>query len=59
MTATNRRRRGTALEDAILDAAWTELIEHGYANLTLESVAKRSGTSRPVLARRWPNRTSI
>ena len=59
MTATNRRRRGTALEDAILDAAWAELIEHGYADLTLESVAKRSGTSRPVLARRWPTRTNL
>jgi AcrR family transcriptional regulator len=59
MTATNRRRRGTALEDAILDAAWAELIEQGYADLTLESVAKRSGTSRPVLARRWPTRTNL
>jgi AcrR family transcriptional regulator len=59
MTTTNRRRRGTALEDAILDAAWAELIEHGYADLTLESVAKRSGTSRPVLARRWPTRTNL
>ena len=59
MTATNRRRRGTALEDAILDAAWAELIEHGYADLTLESVAKRSGTSRPVLARRWPTRAKL
>jgi AcrR family transcriptional regulator len=59
MTATNRRRRGTALEDAILDAAWAELVEHGYAGLTLESVAKRSGTSRPVLARRWPARTDL
>jgi len=59
MTATNRRRRGTALEDAILDAACAELIEHGYADLTLESVAKRSGTSRPVLARRWPTRAKL
>jgi AcrR family transcriptional regulator len=53
------RRRGAALEDAILDAAWAELIEHGYANMTLESVAQRAGTSRPVLHRRWPSRTKL
>jgi AcrR family transcriptional regulator len=55
----NNRRRGTALEDAILDAAWAELIELGYADMTLESVAKRAGTSRPVLSRRWPTRTKL
>lgn len=53
------RRRGTRLEDAILDAAWAELVERGYPGLTLESVAKRAGTSRPVLYRRWPSRTAL
>lgn len=48
-----RRRRGTALEAAILDATWEELASHGYENLTLEAVARRAGTSRPVLSRRW------
>jgi AcrR family transcriptional regulator len=59
MTASNSRRRGTTLEDAILDAAWAEVVELGYAEMTLESVAKRAGTSRPVLARRWPTRTKL
>jgi AcrR family transcriptional regulator len=59
MVTTNSRRRGAALEDAILDAAWAELTEVGYAGMTLESVAKRAGTSRPVLARRWPTRTKL
>jgi AcrR family transcriptional regulator len=54
-----RRRRGAALEDALLDAAWAELVEHGYAGLTMESVAKRAGTSRPVLARRWETRSDL
>ena len=53
------RRRGARLEDAILDAAWAELVERGYPGLTLEGVAKRAGTSRPVLYRRWPNRTAL
>ena len=59
MTAVNSRRRGAALEDAILDAAWAELTELGYAGMTLESVAKRAETSRPVLARRWPTRMKL
>ena len=55
----HNRRRGAALEDAILDAAWAELTELGYTGMTLESVAKRAGTSRPVLSRRWPTRTKL
>ena len=54
-----RRRRGAQLEDAILDAAWAELVERGYPGLTLERVAKRADTSRPVLNRRWPSRTAL
>ena len=53
------RRRGAALEAAILDAAWAELTEQGYAAMTLDNVAKRAGTSRPVLHRRWPSRTRL
>jgi AcrR family transcriptional regulator len=53
------RRRGDALETAILDAAWEELLEAGYSSFTVEAVAKRAGTSRPVLARRWPGRADL
>lgn len=47
------------LEDAILDATWAELEAGGYSRLTFEAVARRAGTSRPVLYRRWPTRTSL
>lgn len=47
------RRRGEALEAAILDAAWEELVEVGFPKLTMESVATRARTSVPVLYRRW------
>jgi len=47
------------LEDAILDATWAELATGGYSHLTFEAVAKRAGTSRPVLYRRWPTRASL
>jgi AcrR family transcriptional regulator len=53
------RRRGTALEEAVLGAVWAELAERGYADMTLEAVAKRAGTSRPVLHRRWPTRMKL
>jgi AcrR family transcriptional regulator len=53
------RRRGAVLEAAILDAAWAELVERGYPGLTLEGVARRAGTSRPVLYRRWASRTAL
>jgi AcrR family transcriptional regulator len=58
-TDITERRRGARLEDAILDAAWAELLERGYPGFTLEGVAKRAGTSRPVLHRRWPSRTAL
>lgn len=48
-----------ALEDAILDATWAELAMSGYANFTFEAVAKRAGTSRAVLYRRWPTRARL
>ncbi len=53
------RRRGAALEQALLDAAWAELQEVGYAGLTMEAVADRAGTSRAVLYRRWRNRPEL
>lgn len=54
-----RRRRGPALEEALLDAAWTELTERGYDELTIDGVAVRAGTSRAVLYRRWPNKQEL
>ena len=53
------RRRGAALERALLDAAWEELAVAGYANMTMEGVAARARTSKPVLYRRWPTRAQL
>lgn len=58
-TAVKSRRRGAALETALLDAAWDELQAAGYPNLTMEAVAARAGTSRAVLYRRWPDRAAL
>ncbi|WP_218145850.1 TetR/AcrR family transcriptional regulator [Sphingobium sp. YR768] len=54
-----KRRRGAALEDAILDAAWSELEARGYSDFTFQAVADRASTSRAVLYRRWPTKASI
>jgi AcrR family transcriptional regulator len=54
-----RRRRGPQLESALLDAAWNELVEVGFANLTMESVAARAQTGVAVLYRRWANKDQL
>ncbi|WP_406010943.1 TetR/AcrR family transcriptional regulator [Streptomyces sp. NBC_00637] len=53
------RRRGAALEKALLDAAWDELTDHGYARFTMDAVVRRAGTSPPVLYRRWSDRDEL
>jgi AcrR family transcriptional regulator len=53
------RRRGAVLEKALLDAAWSELQSVGYARLTMERVADRAETSRPVIYRRWSSRHEL
>ena len=54
-----QRRRGAALEHALLDAAWDELVDKGYSAFTIESVAERARTSRAVLYRRWPTKPEL
>jgi AcrR family transcriptional regulator len=56
---TKSRRRGAELEQAILAAAWAELSDVGYNKLTIEAVAARAGTSKPVIYRRWANRAEL
>jgi AcrR family transcriptional regulator len=54
-----QRRRGEELEAALLEAAWDELAEVGFAKLTMESVAIRAKTGVAVLYRRWPNKDDL
>ena len=53
------RRRGAALQQAILRAAIDELNEVGYHGLTMDSVATRAGTAKNVIYRRWPSRAAL
>ena len=44
---------------AIVAAVLAELDERGYARLAMESVAKRAGTSKSALYRRWPSKQEM
>jgi len=56
---TRQRRRGEELEAALLEAAWQELVEVGFARLTMESVAARAKTGVAVLYRRWHSKDDL
>jgi AcrR family transcriptional regulator len=53
------RRRGEALHAAIYEATVRELIEVGYAQLTMEGVANRASASKGSLYRRWSSRAEL
>ena len=57
--AVGSRRRGKVLEAAIFEVVLQELAEAGYVNLSIERVAARAGTSKPVIYRRWPTRARL
>jgi AcrR family transcriptional regulator len=56
---TPHRRRGAALEDAILEAAFAELSEVGYTSFTVEAVAARARTGKASIYRRWPTKQDL
>jgi AcrR family transcriptional regulator len=43
----------SAITTAITDAVLAELLERGYARLSMEGVAKRAGAGKSALYRRW------
>ncbi len=53
------RRRGAALDEAILAAAVGELAENGFAGLTMDRVAVRARTNKNAIYRRWPDRVAL
>jgi len=57
--AASSRRRGKVLETAIFEIVLRELAETGYVHFSIERVAARAGTSKPVIYRRWPTRARL
>ena len=46
--------RSARVREAILDAALSQLIDGGYAALSVEAVAARAGVNKTTIYRRWP-----
>jgi AcrR family transcriptional regulator len=53
------RRRGQALDQAILKATVAEIELSGYAGLSMERVAERARASKASLYRRWPSKVEL
>lgn len=57
--AARGRKRDPAIDTAILAATRELLLEVGYANLSMEAVAARAGTTKPTLYLRYPTRAAL
>jgi AcrR family transcriptional regulator len=55
MTQPGTRRRGEALREAVSQAALAEIDEYGVRGASMDRIAKRAGTGKASLYRRWPN----
>lgn len=53
------RPRDPQIDAAVLDATLAALDDAGYGGLTLEAVARRAGTTKPAIYRRWPGREHL
>lgn len=53
------RPRDPHIGDAVLAATVEVLSQVGYARLTLEEVARRAGTTKPSIYRRWRSRQQL
>jgi AcrR family transcriptional regulator len=53
------RPRAPGYDKTILDATLEILFDKGYAGVTIEGVAARSGVGRPTIYRRWPSKPAL
>ena len=49
------RRRGEVLREAVFAAALAEIAETGVRGASMDRIARRAGTGKAALYRRWPN----
>ncbi|KUH97302.1 TetR/AcrR family transcriptional regulator [Mycobacterium sp. IS-3022] len=59
MTTEIGRPRDKRIDGAVLRATVELLGETGYADLTVEAIARRAGTSKPAIYRRWPGKAHV
>ena len=53
------RPRDPTLDARILDQVLDLLASHGYAGLTLDELAARSGVAKTTILRRWPSKAAV
>ena len=59
MTTEIGRPRDKRIDGAVLSATVELLGETGYAELTVDAIARRAGTSKPAIYRRWPGKAHV
>lgn len=53
------RPRNPRIDTAVLEATVDLLGRTGYAALSVEAIARRAGTSKPAIYRRWPSKAHL
>jgi AcrR family transcriptional regulator len=59
MTTDLGRPRDPRIDSAVLRATVELLGETGYAELSVDAIARRAGTSKPAIYRRWPSKAHL
>ena len=59
MTTDLGRPRDPRIDDSVLRATVELLGKSGYADLSVDAIAKRAGTSKPAIYRRWPSKAHL
>jgi AcrR family transcriptional regulator len=59
MTTDLGRPRDPRIDSAVLTATVELLGETGYAELSVDAIARRAGTSKPAIYRRWPSKAHL
>ncbi|MGE5695586.1 MAG: TetR/AcrR family transcriptional regulator [Candidatus Sericytochromatia bacterium] len=59
MTTDLGRPRDPRIDAAVLAATVEMLGETGYADLAVDAIARRAGTSKPAIYRRWPSKAHL
>ena len=57
--ASGGRPRSQQINESVISATLDILDAEGYGNVSLEAVARRAGTSRPAIYRRWNGRAPL